>query len=401
MRERLTAAFVLMTLCLVFGAALIAGYAQEGQRRERESAHLTSQTNAIAGLLNQRLADGRPVDADLLGTLITDEDRLQVDFQSAPPIVVSGSRFDSNGAVSSTMPVQNGYVQMDRAAPTPLEFVGGPVTTKLLLVAAVTLLSGVAGYLIARSLSQPFRQLADAAAALGRGRFDLDLPTSANPEAQAIARALGNSAGQLRDRLEREQRFALHASHVLRTPLTGLRLQLDELVVSDDVSADAREAAARGLQAVAELDRAAGELVDLARASAIMAGAEIPLRDLATISAQRWADALDHRGRGFSAAVEGEHDLLFTPGPVETVLDMLLEDALAHGVGDVRLVLEGDTTTLRIDVFGAHDAYQPVAGRDDEDPYLRRARLIVEGLGGWLEDRHDEDNKMTVLLPRR
>ncbi len=401
MRERLTAAFVLLTLCLVFGAALIAGYAQEGQRRERESAHLTSQTNAIAGLLNERLEEGRPVDADLLGTLITDEDRLQLDLQSAPPVVVSGSRFDANGAVSATMPVQNGYVEMARAAPTPIEVVGGPITTKLLLVAAVTLLSGVAGYLIARSLSQPFRQLADAAAALGRGRFDLDLPTSANPEAQAIARALGNSAGQLRDRLEREQRFALHASHVLRTPLTGLRLQLDELVVSDDVSADAREAAARGLQAVAELDRAAGELVDLARASAIMAGAEIPLRDLATISAQRWADALDHRGRGFSAAVEGEHDLLFTPGPVETVLDMLLEDTLAHGVGDVRLVLEGDPTTLRIDVFGAHEAYEPIAGRDDEDPYVRRARLIVEGLGGWLEDRHEENNKMTVLLPRR
>ncbi len=188
---------------------------------------------------------------------------------------------------------------------------------------------------------------------------------------------------------------------MLRTPLTSLRLQLDELVVSDDVSADARAAAARGLQAVAELDAAAGELVDLARASAIMAGAEIPLRDLATISAQRWADALDHRGRGFTAAVEGEHDLLFTPGPVETVLDMLLADTLAHGMGDVRLVLEGDTTTLRIDVLGAHEPHAAAAGREDDDAYVRRARLIVEGLGGWLEDRHDDKDKMSVLLPRR
>lgn len=401
MRERLTAAFVLMTLCLVFGAALIAGYAQQTEWREREGERLTVQASTIAMLVDLRVSQDAPIEPVLLESLVSDRDRLQVDLPGQDRMVVDGPDFEGDRSVSATMPLEGGgYVQLERAAPEPLAVVGGPTSTKLLLVLAVALVSGIVGYLIARSLSHPFRQLADAAAALGRGRFDLDLPTSANPEAQAIARALGNSAGQLRDRLEREQRFALHASHVLRTPLTGLRLQLDELVVSDDVSADARAAAARGLQAVAELDAAAGELVDLARASAIMAGAEIPLRDLATITAQRWADALDHRERGFSAAVEGEHDLLFTPGPVETVLDLLLEDSLAHGVGDVRLVLEGDATTLRIEVLGAHR----MGGGglvDDEDPYVRRARLIVEGLGGWLEDRHEESDKISVLLPRR
>ena len=398
MRERLTAAFVLLTLVLVLGAALIAGYAQEGVWRERDSRHAAVAASGVAALVDERLVAGRPVDEALLSPLVSTDERLEV-VQGGDTLVVVGDDYDGGNIVSSTMPFDGGYVLVQRTSLTPFEVVGGPLSTKLLLVAAVTLLSGVVGYLISRSLSQPFRQLAVAAAALGRGRFDLDLPTSGNPEAQAIARALGNSAGQLRDRLEREQRFALHASHVLRTPLTSLRLQLDELVVSDDVSADARAAAARGLQAVEELDAAAGELVDLARASAIMAGAEIPLRDLATVSAQRWANALDHRHRGFSAAVEGEHDLLFTPGPVETVLDMLLEDTLAHGLGDVRLVLEGDATTLRIDLFADHEPRPH--GQDAEDPYIRRARLIVEGLGGWLEDRHGDNGKMTVLLPRR
>ncbi|HRD61866.1 MAG TPA: hypothetical protein PL137_13235, partial [Nocardioides sp.] len=84
---------------------------------------------------------------------------------------------------------------------------------------------------------QPFRQLAVAAGQLGRGRFDLDLPRTRIPEARAIRDALLTSAGQLQERLTSEQAFAEHASHVLRTPLTGLRLELEDLAGRPDVPA--------------------------------------------------------------------------------------------------------------------------------------------------------------------
>jgi signal transduction histidine kinase len=253
--------------------------------------------------------------------------------------------------------------------------------------------AGVVGYLIARALSQPFRQLASAAAALGRGRFDLDLPTTGNPEARAIGRALEISGEQLRDRIEREQQFAVHASHVLRTPLTSLRLQLDELLSRGDLPDDARDAASRGLAAVEALETAAAELVALSRNSALVAGAEIPLRDLATALAQRWADALAEHDRSFTAAVEGDIELLFTPGPVETVLDLLLEEVIRHSSGNVRLVLEGDATTLRMEVQCKR---RPARG---EDPLIDRVRTVVEALGGRFKGRAGED--VSVLLPRR
>ncbi|GAA4696564.1 HAMP domain-containing protein [Nocardioides nanhaiensis] len=403
MRERLTVAFVVLTLGLLAAAALLTGYVQEGQARERVSGQVGADAALLAALVEEQLAQGRAPDLAPLQDLAGADDRFAVVLDGQEPVEVRGTDFDGDDTVRATLPVADGYVLVERAAPTPFDLLDAAPVTQALIVLGVGTVAGLVGYAIARSLSRPFRQLAEAAAALGRGRFDLDLPTSGNPEAQAIARALGGSAGQLRDRLEREQRFALHASHVLRTPLTSLRLSLDELTSDPEVSADARAAAARGLQAVEELDAAAGELVELSRTSAIMAGAEIPLRDVATLTAQRWAAALGQRERGFSAAVEGQHELLFTPGPVETVLDMLLEDTLEHGRGDVRLVLEGDATTLRIRLSGDHEFVPDrlVAGEEPEDPYLRRARLIVEGLGGMMEDRPAPGAPLAVLLPRR
>ena len=150
---------------------------------------------------------------------------------------------------------------------------------------------------MSRWFSRPFTQLASAAAMLGRGRFDLDLPTTRIPEVQAVSAALGASASALRDRLAREQQFSVHASHVLRTPLTSLRLNLDELDAAD-LDPHARRAAQRCLVSVEQLDQVASDLVDITRRGALMAGAEIPLRELAAAVAQQWADGTDRAGPG-------------------------------------------------------------------------------------------------------
>jgi signal transduction histidine kinase len=267
----------------------------------------------------------------------------------------------------------------------------------LFLVIAV--LAGLIGYAISRRLSAPFRQLAVAAAALGRGRFDLELPRTRIPEARAIAQALGISAGQLEDRLRRERDFAEQASHLLRTPLTGLRLELEELTLRDDLPQDARDAAARGLHSVDEMNAVAGELVQLSRSATLVRGAELPLRDLATQLAQRWADRLAARDRTLSASAEGDLTLTYTPGPIEHVLDLVLAEVVRRGSGAVRIAFEGqEGGHLRVRVSADGPAL-PARGQEPE-PRLHQARAAVEALGGRIRGE-DPAEGLEVLLPRR
>ena len=173
---------------------------------------------------------------------------------------------------------------------------------------------------------------------------------------------------------------------MLRTPLTGLRLELEDLAERDDVPADVRESATRSVGRIDAMDAVAGDLVALARRGALVAGAEIPLRDLATQCAQTWADALAEQDRPLTAAVEGNIETTYTPGPVEHILDLLLADVLRRGQGAVRMVFEADEEGhLSI---GVSCAELRAASVPNADIAITQARAVVTALGGRLTGGH-------------
>ena len=184
---------------------------------------------------------------------------------------------------------------------------------------------------------------------------------------------------------------------MLRTPLTGLRLELEDLAQRDDVPDDVRESATRSVGRIETMDAMAGDLVALSRRGALVAGAEIPLRDLATQCAQTWADALAVQDRAVTAAVEGSIDTTYTPGPVEHILDLLLADILKRGRGAVRMVFEADDEGhLTIDLSCA-DSIQITSPHADIP--ITQARAVITALGGRLTG--DTPAHLSILLPRR
>ncbi|UDY22814.1 histidine kinase dimerization/phospho-acceptor domain-containing protein [Nocardioides sp. Kera G14] len=264
----------------------------------------------------------------------------------------------------------------------------------------LVVVAGLAGYVLSLALVSPFLQLARAARALGRGRFDLDLPTSHIPEVQAIGDALRISASQLQDRISQEQSFAEHASHVLRTPLTSLRLELEDLALSDGVPDDVRAAVDRCVQRIESLDVVAGELVQLARHSSLVAGSGIPLRDLAGTCARRWASELAHHDRRLLSEVGGDEEITFTPGPLEHIHELLLVDVLHRSRGDVELRYETTREgALRIHVTTARSASTGGRLRGPGSTFLR-ARAVVAALGGRLEG-DQFDTGIALVIPRR
>ena len=151
------------------------------------------------------------------------------------------------------------------------------------------------------------------------------------------------------------------------------------------------------------MESSAGRLVELTRGS-LMEGAEVPLEQLAKDVAQRWADRLAERRRKLTATVEGDLDLMFTPGPVEQVTDLVLADVALSGAGPVRMRLFAEERYLRIRLpagtisdpdrsrFRRH-LPQPGSGVD-------AARDVASAFGGKVTGSGVADD-LEVLLPRR
>ncbi|MCD4535836.1 HAMP domain-containing protein [Nocardioides sp. cx-169] len=396
MRRRLTLAFLLVTLSMILLAGIVRAVTLDGMLREREGEHLFREATTLASVIEANDELARPVDRAFLEDFVGPDTEIVYAPANGPRAVVTGPDFrDGDDGITSTISLDGGKVTVRQSAGAIQNLWGRDSWSVVALFAVTGLGSALIGFVISGSLAAPFQKLAVAASALGRGRFDLDLPPSRVPEARAITEALRSSATALRERLKREQQFALHASHVLRTPLTTLRLELEEMTLDEDLPAKARAAAQRCMTAVDDVTLVASDLVDLSRRG-LIGGAQVPLRELATSCAQHWSDELDEYDRRLTAAVEGDLDLTFTPGPVEQVLDLLLRDRVAHGLGDTRLVLEGDPRGhLRLLVRGAR---RP----DADDELLDEARAVIEALGGRLEAvRGEGHSDQVVLLPRR
>lgn len=407
MRERLTIAVVLLCLTLCTGQFVFRASSISSVLRRHEISDIRFTAQAIGQAVGLRLNAGGPIDAAFLAPLAPDDE--QILFESATggdDVRVQGHHFAGSkdpGAGSSDLwasyNVPGGVIIVSQSGDVLGDLVLHDRLELLLLAVIVVLCAALGGWLMARWLSAPFRKLAEAASALGRGRFDLDLPATSIPEAQAISTALRTSAGQLQDRICQEQALAQHTSHLLRTPLTALRLELDHLA-THDLPADVRDSVDRCVARIDGLDLVTGDLIRLARGGALVAGAEIPLRDLAGATSQRWADELSHHLRTLTAAVDGDLDTTYTPGPVEHILELLLVDVLHRSRGSVQLRYQtrGDGA-LKITITAAEEATARGRPREAGAPFVR-ATAVAMALGGRVEGTGPATG-LDIWLPRR
>ncbi|MGZ5404333.1 MAG: sensor histidine kinase [Nocardioides sp.] len=393
MRERLAGAFVLLAVAVLVLVVTIRTWALDDLVRDQEQAERDDRADLIASVLVERVESGGFVTAALLTGLVDDHSRLEYVGPDGESIVATGGEYaGSEDPLSVELEAGDGRVLLT-SDPRDIDDVSSRQFTSMLMLALlVTILAGLAGWWLAARLTAPFAALAGAAAALGRGRFDLTLPDTRIPEAQAIGQALKVSAAQIESRLARERDFAEYASHELRTPLTALHLELEDLTLRDDVPEDAKAAARRCLQRVDDVNAAAGELVSITRQGALVEGGAVALSDLATHVTQMWADRLADDQRTVTAHADGDLDATFTPGPVEQVLELVLDD-IVGGSGPVRLRFVGDDSHVRVTV-------PPHLASPAPHPGLTEARQLAESQGGRITGDLD-DTGLDILLPRR
>ncbi|MFC8090319.1 sensor histidine kinase [Streptomyces sp. NPDC057301] len=218
--------------------------------------------------------------------------------------------------------------------------------------------AAVIGVVVARRLTRPLRQLNDMASKFSDGDLTARSPVTGPQETQTLARTLNQGAERLDTLIASQRIFVADASHQLRTPLTALRLSLDNIAdgVDDEfVKEDVEQATAE----VVRMSRLVNGLLVLARAEAKVTAAEpLALWDIVQERLAVWRPAADERG--VTIALRGSADgrllVLTSPGHMEQVLDNVLSNALEvspdGGTITVRVEPRGDEVVLSVDDEG-------------------------------------------------
>jgi signal transduction histidine kinase len=191
------------------------------------------------------------------------------------------------------------------------------------------------------------------------------------PEMDAIAQGLDTSAARIAELVAREREFSGNVSHQLRTPLTALRLRIEEAGGESDPMGRRRELDA----ALAETDRLETTIADLlAHARHATGGKPIPvnLGSVAHEHAGTWRPVFARAGRALGVSASKNVLAHASRGTVGQVLDVLLDNALRHGAGATRIEITSDGRAASIVVADAG------AGIADSE----RDRIFERGASG-------------------
>ncbi|MBK3635008.1 HAMP domain-containing histidine kinase [Streptomyces sp. MBT97] len=233
------------------------------------------------------------------------------------------------------------------------------------LAVAVLGVAALIGTAVARRITLPLRQLNDMASKFSDGDLTARSPVTGPQETQTLARTL-NQAGERLDTLIASQRnFVADASHQLRTPLTALRLSLDNIADGVD-DAFVREDVEQATAEVVRMSRLVNGLLVLARAEAKVTAAEpLSLTDIVAERLSVWRPAADERGVTIALRGSGVDDrpsVMAGPGHLEQVLDNVFSNAL-------EVSPDGGRITVRTEPEGG----QVVLSVADEGPGMSDA----------------------------
>jgi signal transduction histidine kinase len=349
-----------MLVLLVLEVPLAVFFAQ--RERERIAANLERDASVIATVYEDDLERGRPLDRrpaeryeQRTGARVVVVDRAGIslvdtaattdrDLSTRPEIAAALSGRRATGTRSSdTLATDLLYVAVPVASggtvhgALRLTIDTGDATARIhrfwwgLGAIAVVVLGLVAlvGWALASSVTRPIRRLqADADRFAGGDLTVHDATSTGPPELRSLAASIATMAEQLHRLLASQRAFVADASHQLRSPLTALRLRLENLQ-STPADRTCRELDA----AIEETDRLrtlVNDLLQLARIDERPPVAEFDLTRLTMERIDTWTAVAESRQVQLRAgSLDRPLTVRSVAGAIEQILDNLLDNALA------------------------------------------------------------------------
>ena len=239
---------------------------------------------------------GHVIVTDSAGRVIASDDPTVVvgtDYTNRPEVSSALAGTPSSGERKSTtlgqnlvyvaVPVLSGDETLGSVRIShPASHINAAVRSRVTGIIGAGAISLVAALIVAvvmgLTISRPIGRLRRATDMLGRGDFDARADDTNGPrEVRDLARSFNSMSGRLGLMVEGQRHFAGAVSHQLRTPLTALRLRLEQAedaVGTDDIAVSASLEASRAeadrlqemveqLLALARLEGAAAKTVDV------------------------------------------------------------------------------------------------------------------------------------------
>lgn len=225
----------------------------------------------------------------------------------------------------------HGAVRVTQSVAAVNRAVRNSILDLAVLAGVVLLLALGAGALIARQIALPIRRLDLAARHVSAGQLDTAVAVEGSAEQRSLARAFNEMTQRIKRLLRSQQDFVADASHQLRTPLTGLRLRLENL--GERLGAD-RSASKEIDASMGEIDRLSlivDELLILSRAGEHeLPGERVDLRRATQRAAERWGEAARERGVVLDARGDHAASTWFAAADLDRSIDALVENAIRY-----------------------------------------------------------------------
>jgi two-component system, OmpR family, sensor kinase len=216
---------------------------------------------------------------------------------------------------------------------------------QLLIVGPIALIAAsTAGWLLAGAALRPVEAMRSMAARISGEQPGQRLPLpAANDEIRRLGETLNQMLGRLEAGLERERRFVADASHELRTPLATLQTELELALRRPRSSEELEQALRSAAEEVDRLTQLAEGLLVLARVDEgglPLQRAPVSTRDVLDAVARRFGARAAAAGRSVDVAAAADMTIVADRLRLEQALGNLVDNALRHGRGTVRLEAE-------------------------------------------------------------
>ena len=277
-------------------------------------------------------------------------------------------------------------------------------------MAGIAVIAAASALLLARRLSmvlvRPLIELEQVSTELGDGNFGARANPSGVAEIDHAGAALNRTADRLSALIARQRSFTADASHQLRTPLTRLRLELENGLEGDPDGL--RRAVQEGLASADVLAQTVDDVLAVTHGDG--GGGSFAVEVLLDGIREGWHATLAAQDRPLRVRWEPGLVVVASLPATRQIVQALVDNAYRHGSGVVQIQARDVGGAVAIDVLdeGASDGGGPVRVEvtDTAQPRTGRglglARSLAEAEGGRLTTgTQDGLTRVSVYLPAR